>query len=84
MNTNKVLVAAMILAGVTTVGAAQAKGKRPTVCLAFAEVTAIVDGDSQKVVICEDGKKPVVLTSYTIATVKDEDGVAVRAAIGWR
>lgn len=73
---------AIILAGLATVGTAQAK--KPTVCLEFTETTLPVDGVATKVAVCTDRKKPVVLTTYSIQTVKDEDGKAVKAAIGFR
>lgn len=83
MKTNIIQIA-LVVAGLFTVGAAHAKTKKPTVCMAFTESTLPVDGVSQKVAICTDGKKPVVLTSYSIQTVKDADGNAVKAAIGYR
>lgn len=58
--------------------------KKPTVCLVYVETTLPVDGKPTKVAICEDGKKPVVLTSYVVTSIKDEDGESVKAVIGWR
>lgn len=76
---------ALVLAGLFTVSMANAKGsKRPTVCMSFVETTMVVDGDSQKVALCQDGKKPVVLIEYTIVTILDEGGVKVPAAVGWK
>ena len=63
---------------------AEAKVKKPVVCFAFAEMTMPVDGEAQKVAICTDGKKPVVLTSYQVTSLKNDEGVSVRAAIGYR
>jgi hypothetical protein len=75
---------ALVLVGVFTVATAGAKPKKPTTCMTFKEDTLVVDGESQKVAICEDGKKPVVLTNYSIVTIKNDEGVATRAAIGYR
>jgi hypothetical protein len=75
-------VAALVLASLSIASVAEAK--KPTVCMAYAESTLPVDGTPTKVAICTDGKKPVVLTSYTIATVKDENGAAVKAVVGWK
>lgn len=74
---------ALVLASLSLASVAQAS-KKPTVCLSFTEMTASVDGRDQKVVMCQDGKKPVILVSYSFATIKDEDGNTVKAAIGWK
>jgi hypothetical protein len=65
-------------------GSADAKAKRPTICFSFTEATMPVDGEAQKVAICTDGKKPVVLTSYQVTTLKNDEGVPTKAAIGYR
>lgn len=76
------LTLATILASLAIASVAHAK--KPAVCLSFTESTLPVDGVPTKVAICTDGKKPVVLTSYTVASVKGENGEPVKAAIGWR
>lgn len=78
------LALAIVLAGLFSVGAASAKTKKPTVCMTYIETTMPVDGVATKAAICTDGSKPVILTSYTVQTIKNEDGDSVRVAIGWR
>jgi hypothetical protein len=75
---------ALILAGLATVASVDASQKRPIVCLEFTETTMPVEGTPTKVAVCTDRKKPVILTSYTVQTVKDADGKSVKAAIGYR
>ncbi len=63
---------------------AEAKAKKPVVCLAWTEMTMVVDGDKQPVAVCQDGKKPVILTTFIKTTILDEGGVKVPAVIGYR
>lgn len=77
-----ILVSALALATLVLAGSADAK--KATVCMAFTESTLPVDGVPTKVAICTDGKKPIVLTSYSVQTIKDENGASVKAVIGWR
>ena len=63
---------------------AEAKVKKPVVCFAFAEMTMTVDGAAQKVAVCQDGAKPVVLTTYQVMSVKDSEGTPVKAVVGYR
>jgi hypothetical protein len=63
---------------------ASAAEKRPVVCLNYAEATMPVDGVAQKVAICADGKRPVVLTSITFVTIASPDGTPVKAVVGYR
>lgn len=81
---NKLLAIAVVLAGVATVGAADAKQTKPTVCLSWIESTMPIDGTPTKVGICTDRKRPVILTVFTVTTVKNEDGESVKAIIGYR
>lgn len=82
------MIRTIVALGVITVGVALAQvadaAKKPTVCLSYSETTLVVDGKPEKVAICQDGKKPVVLTSYVLTTIRDEDGESVKVAIGWR
>lgn len=82
------MIRSIISVGVFTVACAlaQAAGasKKPVVCLAYVETTMPVDGKASRVAVCTDGKKPIVLTQYTVSTIKDEDGESVKVAIGWR
>lgn len=72
-----------LLASLATI--ANAKGpKKPVVCLSFTEQTMAIEGESQKVAICTDRAKPVILTTYTVTTVKNDEGTAVRAVVGYR
>lgn len=76
---------AMVLAGLSTLAFnAAATPKRPVVCLEFTETTMPISGVATKVAVCTDRKKPVILTTYIVSTVKNEDGASVRAAIGYR
>lgn len=84
MFTKLLIAAALATVTVSTVQIAQAKGKKPTTCLSFTEMTMPVDGEPTKVAVCSDGAKPVILTTYTIVSVKTDDGATVKAAVGWR
>lgn len=80
---NKLLAIAVVLAGVATVGAADAA--KPTVCLSWIDSSMSIDGaPAQKVVICTDRKRPVILTTYTVTSVKNSDGETVKAVVGYR
>lgn len=82
------MIRSFIVGGIVTVAVALSSiaqaSKKPTVCLAFSEANLVVDGKPEKVAICQDGKKPVVLTSYVLTTIRGEDGESVKVAIGWR
>lgn len=58
-------------------GTVEAKPKKPVVCMSFTEVKDVG-------AVCRDGKRPVILTSYTIVTAKSEDGAPIRVAVGYR
>lgn len=77
----KTLLIAAILTLSTFAGASD---KKPTVCVAYAETQAIVDGKQQKVAVCSDNKKPFVLTSYSPISLVTPDGSTVKAIVGWR
>jgi len=80
------LAIATVVAGLMTVTAfaAEAKDRKPMVCTEFTEMTMPIDGDPTKVAVCTSGKRPVIMTTYTIVTVKDDEGKSVRAAVGYR
>jgi hypothetical protein len=80
---------AILSAGILTVGiglvqVAEAKQVKPTVCLSWVESTMPIDGTPTKVAVCTDRKRPVILTTYTITSVTDEDGASVKAVVGYR
>jgi len=81
---NKYLAIAIVIAGVATVGAADAKQTKPTVCLSWVESTMPVDGTPTKVAVCTDRKRPVILTVFTVTSVKNDDGDTVKAVVGYR
>ena len=65
---------------------AEAKVKKPVVCINFKEMSVQLAGDDKAapVAMCLDGSKPVVLTTYTKITMLDEGGVKVPAIVGYR
>lgn len=73
-----------LIAATLTLSAVAHATPKPVVCLSFTESTLPVDGEPQKVLVCTDGKKPVILLRPVYATATDKDGAQVRVAIGWR
>lgn len=73
----------IVAAALTLSGLASATPK-PVVCLSFTEATLPVNGATERVVICTDGKKPSVLLRPSFVTIADADGQPLRIAIGWR
>lgn len=75
---------ALVIAAVLSVASVANATPKPIVCLSFSEAVLPVDGEPQKVAVCTDGKKPVILLRPVYLTTSDKDGNPVRIAIGWR
>jgi hypothetical protein len=82
----KTTLVSLVLASlfVVSLASAKPKAKKPVTCLQFKEDTLVIDGENAKVAICSDGAKPVILTTYTVTTIKNDEGTSVRAAVGYR
>ncbi len=80
------LITSVIVAGLVTLTAfgAEAKERKPVLCMNFTETKLPVDEVLTPVAICTDGKRPVVLLTFTKVTILDEGGVKVPAVVGYR
>lgn len=74
----KLLMIAAAFVGVAALARwADAAESRPVVCMSY----EIVRADTA---VCRDGKRPVLLTVFQEVSIKDKEGGAVKALVGWR
>lgn len=77
------LVASLVLS-LSSVASAKPKHPKPVTCVSFSEQSMVIEGENQKVAICTDRAKPVILTTYQVVTFKSDDGETVKGVIGYR
>lgn len=85
MNT-RMIVAGLVTVSVALASVAQAKPRKAklVVCESYTEATVTIDGAAEKVALCADTGKVVVLHDYVPFTAKGEEGGSVKAIAGWR